>query len=430
MSSQRTPSRSSVGKESDLHPYSSHSSHHSKPRDSPSSHRDRPTSSPSAHRPSASPSHSRAPSNSGSTHVTSSASSSSSSASLTPSSSSSAKPPVSHPSLMSGLPSPAHLAGYPNPLALMGHGLDPSSPNYHSALAAAAAAHSSLSSYTAAAAAAQSSAMKAAAAAGAPASLSPYVTYARVRTPSGASTLIPVCRDPMCSTCQLTLQTNHIAATCQQGPGCAQCAHEKSLTSLATLGLAGAPSAASSMLGLPPLSSASPLSSSMSALSSLHSLYNPHSALAAAQAASQAASQAHQGLPYVCPIPGSDYQQCAKRFATYEELLAHLRTHTPSLDASLAASYASLGLPSALAAYPHLAAPAPLSPNSLRRNYPTSLSPVSSSLLNASRYHPYKSPLSGVGATPPAPQTLPPGLGPYYSPYAIYGQRLGAAAVP
>ena len=394
--------------------HSSSSSHHHRHRDSPassasssSSSSSSTTSSSSQHpRPSSSPSYSKS-SNSQASSVIQSPSSSSSSSAMK-------QPPThaSHSSMLGGLP--AHLAGYPNPLALMGHGLDASS--YHSALAA----HSSLSSYSAAAAcaAAQSSALKAAAAGGTAAALSPFVTYARVRTPSGASTLVPICRDSYCNNCQLTVQNSHLSATCN-APGCAQCAHEKSLTSLSALGSLPGAAAASSML-LPPLSSASSALSggSMSALSSLHSLY-PHSALAAAAAA-------HQGLPpYVCSwVAGNDY--CGKRFSTSEELLQHLRTHTSSLDvSSLAASYAGLGgLPSALSAYPHLSAP--LSPNSLRRAYPTSLSPVSS-LLSASRYHPYKSPLSGVGAPPP--QSLPP-VGPYYSPYTLYGQRIGAAVVP
>ncbi|CAL1543391.1 unnamed protein product [Lymnaea stagnalis] len=391
---QRSSSRSSNGKGEpvsvgggDHHQHgSSNGHHHSHHRN-----RDSPASSGSmSHTSSSSPSYSKAMSS----HATSVMQSSPLSSSV--------KPSVSHQSMLGGLQTAAHLAGYPTHLALMSHGLDPS---YHSALAA----HTSLSSFSAAAAAAQSSALKAAAAAGSPSALSPFVTYARVRTPSGATTLVPVCRDPYCTNCQLTLQNSHLSSTCN-APGCSQCAHEKSLTSLSALGLQGA--SASSML-LPSLSSASSLSSSMSALSSLHSLY-PHNALAAA----------HQGLPYVCNwVSGNDY--CGKRFTSSEDLLQHLRTHTSSMDVStLAASYAGLGLPS-LAAYPHLSAP--LSPNSLRRSYPTSLSPVSS-LLGASRYHPYKSPLSAVGASPPTPQSFP--VGPYYSPYTLYGQRLGAAVVP
>ncbi|BFZ18075.1 hypothetical protein BsWGS_21113 [Bradybaena similaris] len=316
---------------------------------------------------------------------------------------STAKPSLSHPAMLGGIPVTSHLAGYPSHLGLLGHGLDASSSTYHAALAA----HSGINSF--AAAVAQSSALKAAAAAGATSALSPFVTYARVRTPSGATTLVPVCRDPFCSNCQLTVQNSHLSSTCNS-PGCSQCAHEKSLTNLSTMGF---PTASS--IFLPSLSAASSLSNSVSALSSLHSLY-PHTALTAA----------HQGLPYACNwISGSDF--CGKRFSSSEDLLQHLRTHTSSMDVSgLAASYAALGLPAGLSAYPHLSAP--LSPNSLRRSYPTSVSPVSS-LLGANRYHPYKSPMSGLSVTPPSPQSFTP-VAPYYSHYTLYGQRLGAAAAP
>ncbi|KAL8595056.1 hypothetical protein ACOMHN_002034 [Nucella lapillus] len=156
----------------------------------------------------------------------------------------------------------------------------------------------------------------------------------------------------------------------------------------------------------------------MAGLSSLHSLYP---------------LAAHQGLGYVCSwVSGSEY--CGKRFANSEELLTHLRTHTSSVEASSLAAYGALGLHPGLAAaaaaagchnpYPC----SPLSPNSLRRTYPTSLSPVSS-LLSANRYHPYKSPLETVPPPAPSSQGLP-AVGPYNSPYSLYGQRLGAAAVP
>lgn len=324
------------------------------------------------------------------------------------------KPSVTHPSLLPGLGPHQLAAAYPH-LSLL-HSLDPAMQSYHNALAA----HSGLGSLAAAAAMAQSSAAAAAAAAalksGASA-LSPYVAYARVRTPSGATTLVPVCRDPFCTNCQLTLQNSHLSSACT-APGCSQCAHEKSLTSLTTGSLAGLGGSALPLL--PPITSPSSLSSSMHGLSSLHSPLYPLAA--------------HQGLGYVCSwVAGSEY--CGKRFANSEELLQHLRTHTTSLASSaeassLAATYSALGLHPGLAAaaaashYPG----SPLSPNSLRRAYPTSLSPVSS-LLSASRYHPYKSPLGGVAPPAPSAQGLP-AVGPYYSPYSLYGQRIGAAAVP
>ena len=258
---------------------------------------------------------------------------------------------------------------------------------------------------------------------GNPSVISPYMSYARVKTASGATTLVPVCKDPYCTHCQLTMHSAQ-AASCPAG--CAQCNHEMTIGSmhpgLAHAGLGsmlaaggcGAPSAASSL----------PLASS---------LY-PHSfGMLPGQGA---------GLPYVCNwMNGSDY--CGKRFPTSEELLQHLRTHTssaelPPLSAASLHQYASLGLTKHAAmtygGYPSPFGPSPgsaLSPSSLRQAYPRSLSP--SSMLAASRYHPYKSALAGL---PPAAHTplLPPGvasaLGPYYSPYSLYGHRVGSAAVP
>ncbi|XP_041362824.1 zinc finger protein Noc-like [Gigantopelta aegis] len=301
---------------------------------------------------------------------------------------------ANHSSLLCGVPGAAGHYGYPpfvSPYDI------PSSMHGYPAYLAA---HASLSAATAAAAAAQSTALKANAAAASAAALSPYVAYTRVRTPSGATTLVPVCRDPYCANCQLTLQSAHVSSSCTV-PGCAQCAHEKSLLSL------------SNGLGLPNSSYLSSLSAAGSLPQSLNSLY-PGSALAA-----------HQGLPYICNwVAGSDY--CGKRFSSSEELLQHLRTHTSGTEATGFPSSYGLGIPSALssACHGHLSGAAPPSPTSLRRaGYPTSLSPVSS-LLASSRFHPYKTPLPTLPPTPGQPYA---GLSPYYSPYTLYGQRLGAA---
>ncbi|KAK6171431.1 hypothetical protein SNE40_019623 [Patella caerulea] len=312
--------------------------------------------------------------------------------------------PSNHP-LYSGLHASSPL-GYPG-LSL--HGISPEAAAvYQSQLLAHSGLHvQGLSAASAAAAAAQQSALKASAAAAA--SMNPYVSYTRVRTPSGATTLVPVCKDPYCTNCQLTVQTSHTSATCTT-PGCSQCAHEKALLGLAAgsqgMGLPG-----NHLSFYPQLSS---LPSSAAGLSPLHSLYaHPHSALSA-----------HQGLPYVCNwVSGHDY--CGKRFNSSEELMQHLRSHTSSIESGLPAGY-GLGLSSALSAasasLAHLGGSAPISPNALRRAYPTSLSPG----LMASRYHPYKSPLGSVAA-PPSAQQFPP-LSAYYPPYSsLYGPRLGAA---
>lgn len=299
----------------------------------------------------------------------------------------------------------AGISGYPSSLSLplLGHGVPidslASSQAYHSSLGA----HAGLGLSGAAA-------MKYGAS-----SVSPYVAYARVRTPAGGSTLVPICRDPYCTNCQLTLQNAHLSSTCTAS-GCAQCAHEKALT---------AASYPPSSLGLPSglplhpgLSSAALAGVSASNSAYLSSLY-PHSMLSAAH-----------GLPYVCNwVSGSDY--CGKRFPTSEELLQHLRTHTSASDVASLPSPYSFGLPSAsalAACHSHLTAPGSLSPNSIRRGYPLSLSPVSN-MLGSSRYHPYKSPLAGVPQVPGAGLSHST-LGAYYSPYTLYGQRLGAAAVP
>ena len=294
------------------------------------------------------------------------------------------------------------------PLGLGGaHPSDAASMHAAAAHSAALSAHSAMT-----AAAAKHSAH---------AALSPY-TYARVKTTSGATTLVPICRDPYCTNCQITMQHSALTSGATCAAGCTQCTHEKTLST-----------------PLPPSSVASALSgglgpSMMSGLGASSSLY-PHAF---------GVLPGHHAMPYVCNwVAGADY--CGKRFSTSEELLQHLRTHTAGSDvaASLAAMQYPGGLPGLSSMSPLTAAgchshygagtPGSLSPNSLRQAYGR-MSP--NTLLAASRYHPYsKSPLSGLQASPAALQGLQglPGapsaaaLGAYYSPYAaLYGQRLGA----
>ncbi|TGZ56521.1 Zinc finger protein Noc [Temnothorax longispinosus] len=132
------------------------------------------------------------------------------------------------------------------------------------------------------------------------------------------------------------------------------------------------------------------------------------------------------GRPYVCNwIAGESY--CGKRFATSEELLQHLRSHTSLTGGDHAAAAASAA---ALLGNPH---PHPLlSPSTtLHRasggSYPApSLSPL------GARYHPYGKPPTGPlpASLAASPYSAFNALGPYYSPYAVYGQRIGAAVHP
>ena len=133
------------------------------------------------------------------------------------------------------------------------------------------------------------------------------------------------------------------------------------------------------------------------------------------------------GRPYVCNwIVGDNY--CGKRFASSEDLLQHLRTHT---------NLSATENPSAPSAHSTAAFPHPL------RTYPTPpLSPLS-----AARYHPYSKgaaapalgypgSLLGVPIPPSNPAgSYPsffhhPGLAPYYSPLSLFGPRIGAGSLP
>lgn len=215
-------------------------------------------------------------------------------------------------------------------------------------------------------------AMLAAAAAFPGSSPNPYLGYARVKTPAGGETLVPVCKDPYCTGCQFSVNNHHLLMSNGSCPaGCTQCEHQK---------------------------------------------YNIAMAMALSQQGAGAGGLPYAQLsrPYVCNwIVGESY--CGKRFGNSEELLQHLRSHTT--DGSTP-STASSTQPSILNHLNPLFTTA-----GLRGAYPTApLSPLS-----ASRYHPYsKASLPAtLGASPYG--AFNPALGPFYSPYAMYGQRLGAA---
>ncbi|GAB0099127.1 Zinc finger protein Elbow [Sergentomyia squamirostris] len=209
------------------------------------------------------------------------------------------------------------------------------------------------------------------------AALSPYLNYARMKVPGSPADPMMICRDPYCTGCTLS---NHMLSKSGGTPGsapcpagCSQCDHQA-----AKAGFAAHNSAAAAYA---------------------------HAQLAALAAASQ--------LPFVCNWIASDASYCGKRFGTSDELLQHLRTHTSNMSESMLTTAAATGLP-------------PTHPL-LQRTYPTPpLSPLSTA-----RYHPYSKPsllpptlpppsLAGLPGMPPHPS-----LAQYFSPFSLYGPRLG-----
>uniref|UniRef100_A0A8C5PRP6 Zinc finger protein 503 n=1 Tax=Leptobrachium leishanense TaxID=445787 RepID=A0A8C5PRP6_9ANUR len=128
-------------------------------------------------------------------------------------------------------------------------------------------------------------------------------------------------------------------------------------------------------------------------------------------------------LPHVCNWVSAT-GPCDKRFSSSEELLGHLRTHTafPGATDKLLPGYPSSSSLAAAAMACHMHMP----PTGHSSNPLTLRSPHHHPLgLSTSRYHPYsKSPLPSGGA----PVPMPAATGHYYSPYALYGQRLTTAA--
>ncbi|PSN28994.1 hypothetical protein C0J52_28058 [Blattella germanica] len=235
--------------------------------------------------------------------------------------------------------------------------------------------------------------------------LNPYIGYARMKTPSGAESLVPVCRDPYCTGCQLS---SHL---------------------LAASGAAAAAAAAATG-GKTPTSGSAPPACPGGCAQCDHAAGKPGSFLASHHNPAAAAAYAHaqlaalaaaSHLPYVCSWIAGDAAYCGKRFSNSEELLQHLRTHTNLSSSASESSAAALSLLSP----PGLPPTHPL----FHRTYPTPpLSPLATA-----RYHPYsKPPILPPSLSAASSLGFPlhphPGIPPYFSPYSLYGQRLGAAS--
>lgn len=210
----------------------------------------------------------------------------------------------------------------------------------------------------------------------------PYVSYARVKTAGGGEALVPVCKDPYCTGCQYSAHQQLLLSGACPG-GCTQCDHQK--YGLALSGLMGPGP-------VPP---------------------------------PQLSYSHHLGRPYVCNwIAGDSY--CGKRFGTSDELLQHLRTHTSLATAADSAAAAANSVSMSLL-NPHSFLSSSAALHRAAAGYPNPpLSPLS-----AARYHPYSKPgLPASLAASPFSAFNPTALGPYYSPYSLYGQRIGAAVHP
>lgn len=209
----------------------------------------------------------------------------------------------------------------------------------------------------------------------------PYISYTRIKTPSGGETIVPICKDPYCTGCQFSQHNQQMMLGIPCPAGCTQCEQQK-------YGLAMA------MSGLQP--------------------NNPYATAV--------------DRPYLCTWVVSD-GYCGKRCSSSEELVQHLRTHTPNLSDPTATAVLMQAQQRAIASM-HPFGSLSLA-SSLHRGYPTGpqLSPLSSA---AARYHPYGKPNPAASATLPGSPyaTFNPAAltNPYYSPYALYSQRLNAAA--
>ncbi|XP_028845193.1 zinc finger protein 503 [Denticeps clupeoides] len=210
-----------------------------------------------------------------------------------------------------------------------------------------------------------------------------------------------LCRDPYCL-------SYHCATHLAAGAAGASCTHESAAA-------AAAAAAAALKSGYPLMYPTHPL----------HGVHSSPPAFGGHPLYPYGFMLPNDPLPHVCNWVSAN-GPCDKRFSSSEELLNHLRTHTAFTGADkLMSGYpgsSSLASAAAAAMACHMHMPpsgAPGSPGTLALRSPHHALGLSG------RYHPYsKSPLP----TPGAPVPVPAATGPYYSPYALYGQRLTTAS--
>lgn len=203
----------------------------------------------------------------------------------------------------------------------------------------------------------------------------PYLSYARIKTPTGGEALVPVCKDPYCTGCQYSAHNQQMLMGVPCPPGCTQCEQQK-------YGLAMA------MSQLPP--------------------NHPF---------------AQMSKPFACNWLLAD-GYCGRRYSTTDELIQHMKSHSPNLsDPATAASV--LAAQQSASLLPHSMFFPPGLHRAAAAGYAPSTSPLSP--LSASRYHPYAKP----GALPSSAYgSFNPALSAYYPPYSWMSsssQRLGAA---
>ncbi|XP_070504250.1 zinc finger protein Noc-like [Chironomus tepperi] len=244
-------------------------------------------------------------------------------------------------------------------------GIDPTNPAFRSSFTSALSQH-------------HASMLAAAAASGYPQNAAnPYLSYARIKTPTGGEALVPVCKDPYCTGCQYSAHNQQMLMGVPCPAGCAQCEQQK-------YGLAMA------MSSLPP--------------------NHPF---------------AQMSKPFACNWLLHD-GYCGRRYSTTDELIQHMKTHSPNLSDPATAASILAAQQSAASLMPPLFFPPGLH-RSAASAYPPSTSPLSP--LSASRYHPYAKPGTLPSAASPY-SSFNPALSAYYPPYSWMtpSQRLGAAA--